>query len=355
VTAPLDVAFCIPGDLSLPTGGYAYDRELLRRLPDHGVAARHVALPGRFPAPAEEDLAQTRDLLAAQPAHSLLLIDGLAYGAFPAELAARFGARTIALVHHPLALETGIGPERAAFLRGNERLALGAARHVVVSSAATAQILAAEFDVPAKKIAIAEPGVTPAARATGSGGEQAHLIAVGSVVPRKGYDVLVAALAGIAGLRWRMTIAGALDRAPETAAALRAQISKLGLEGRVRLAGAISDADIAALYAQADLFVMASHYEGYGMVLTEALARGLPIVTTTGGALADTAPEAACLKVPPGDVAALAGAIAAMIADDKLRRQKADAAWALAAGLPRWEGTAGAVAQALKRVAGRAI
>ena len=351
MTAPLEIAFCIPGDLSLPTGGYAYDRELIAHLPAHGVTAHHVALPGGFPDPSDADIAQTGQLIMAQPPERLLLIDGLAYGAFQPGPAAGLAGRVVALVHHPLALETGLAVERAAFLHGNERMALSFARHVIATSDATAQTLAADYGVPEQRITVAEPGVIPAGRASGSGGGSPHLLAIGSIVPRKGYDVLVAALAGLADLPWRMTIAGAEDRSPQTTSALRALIAEAGLSGRVTLAGAVSDARLAAFYASADIFVMASHFEGYGMVLTEALARGLPIVTTTGGALADTAPEAACLKVPPGDAGALADAIRAMLGDGALRRQKADAAWALAASLPRWHGTAGVVARALRRLA----
>jgi glycosyltransferase involved in cell wall biosynthesis len=348
--AGLEVAFCIPGDLALPTGGYAYDRELIRHLPAHGVTARHVALPGGFPDPSEADIAATGRAIMAEPPERLLLIDGLAYGAFPPGPAAGLAGRVVALVHHPLALEAGLDPERATFLRENERLALSFARHVIATSGSTAATLAADYGVNPSAITVAEPGVKETARATGSGGTP-HLLAVGSVVPRKGYDVLVAALATLADLPWRMTIAGADDRSPETAEALKAQIMACGLMGRITLTGAVSDADIAALYSGADVFVMASHFEGYGMVLTEALARGLPIVTTTGGALAQTAPDAACLKVPPGDAPALAAALRAMLTDAGLRHSKADAAWALAAGLPRWHDMAGIVARALKRVA----
>jgi glycosyltransferase involved in cell wall biosynthesis len=351
VTAPLEIAFCIPGDLSLPTGGYAYDRELMAHLPAHGVIAHHVALPGGFPAPSAADIAETGGLIMQEPPERLLLIDGLAYGAFPPGPAAGLAGRVVALVHHPLGLETGLPAERAAFLHGNERQTLSFARHVIATSKATAATLVAEFGVKQDAITVAEPGVTAAPRATGGGGDMLHLLAVGSIVPRKGHDVLVEALATLADLPWLLTIAGADDRSPETAAALKAQIAASGLEGCITLTGALSDDGIAGLYAGADVFVMASHYEGYGMVLTEALARGLPIVTTTGGALAETAPEAACLKVPPADAAALAGAIRSMLIDEKLRRQKADAAWALAANLPRWHDTAAVVAGALKRIA----
>jgi glycosyltransferase involved in cell wall biosynthesis len=350
--AGLEVAFCIPGDLSLPTGGYGYDRELIRRLPAHGVIVHHVALPGGFPDPSEADIAETGRLIMGEPPERLLLIDGLAYGAFPPGVAAGLAGRVVALVHHPLALETGLPAERAAFLKENERLTLSFARHVIATGATTAMALAKDYGVPEAAITVAEPGVSEAPRAAGGGGAGIpHLVAIGSIVPRKGYDVLVAALETIAALPWRLTIAGADDRSPETASALRAQIATAGLGGRITLTGAVDDDAIAALYAVADVFVMASHFEGYGMVMTEALARGLPVVSTTGGALAQTAPEAACLKVPPADATALAVAIRAMLTDETLRRQKADAAWALAANLPRWHDTAGVVAIALQRIA----
>jgi glycosyltransferase involved in cell wall biosynthesis len=355
VSAKLEVAFCIPGDLSLPTGGYAYDRELIKLLPEHGVQALHVALPGGFPNPSDAEIAHTGQVILAEPHDRLLLIDGLAYGAFPPGPAAGLAGRVVALVHHPLALETGIDPARAAFLRENERLTLSYARHVIVSSDITAATLAADYGVPDAKITVAVPGVARAARSTGSGEDGLHMLAVGSVVARKGHDVLVAALTGLSHLPWRLTIAGALDRSPQTVLALEAQIAASGLSGRISIAGAVTDAQIAMLYAGADLFVMASHYEGYGMVLTEALARGLPIVSTTGGALAETAPDDACLKVPPGDVPAMASALEAMLTNDMLRRQKAAAAWALADDLPRWDDTARIVASALKRVAAEVI
>ncbi len=235
--SPLEVAFCIPGDLTLPTGGYAYDRALIAGLPRHGVVAHPVALPGGFPAPSEADIAETGRRIMAEPPGRLLLIDGLAYGAFPPGPAAGLAGRVIALVHHPLALETGLAPERAAFLRENERIALSYARHVIVTSNITAATLMADYDVSPERLTVAEPGVQPAARAIGSRGEALSLLAVGSVVPRKGYDVLINALARLGDRPWRLTIAGALDRAPETAAALQRQIAAAGLAGQITLAG----------------------------------------------------------------------------------------------------------------------
>jgi glycosyltransferase involved in cell wall biosynthesis len=346
-----EIAFAIPGDLALPTGGYAYDRRLLAEWREMGVAARHLQLPGSFPHPDDADLAETGRAILAQPYDSVLLIDGLAYGAFPESIAAGLAGRVVALVHHPLGLETGLSPEQAAEFVRRESAALRHAAAIVVTSEATKRLLIADFAVPEERITVAEPGADPAPRAASSAaGEPMQLLAVGSLVPRKGYEVLIAALAGLAERPWRLTIIGAADRSPATAAALAAQIAEAGLSQRVRLAGAVDQPTLEAAYAGADLFVMPSLFEGYGMVLTEALARGLAILCTTGGAAAQTAPDEAALKVPPGDVAALRAGLARLIDDPDERRQRADAAWHVARALPRWRQTATIVAGVCAKV-----
>lgn len=345
-----EIVFAIPGDLSLPTGGYGYDRRLLREWREMGVAARHLPLPGSFPNPGEADLAETGRAILSQPYDSVLLIDGLAYGAFPEGIAAGLAGRVVALVHHPLGLETGLSPVQATEFVRRETAALRCAAAVVVTSETTKRLLVADFAVPAEKITVAEPGVDPAERAVGSRGDTVELLAVGSLVPRKGYDVLIAALAGLADKPWRLAVVGADDRAPATTAALKAQIAAAGLSERIRLAGAFGQAELDAAYAKADLFVMPSLFEGYGMVLTEALARGLPILCTTGGAAAQTAPDEAALKVPPGDVAALRAGLSRLLDDADERRRRADAAWQAANTLPRWRGTATIVAEVCAKV-----
>lgn len=340
------IVFAIPGDLSLPTGGYAYDRRLLAEWRESGVAAGHLALPGAFPEPSAAELAAAGDLLLAQARDAVLLVDGLAYGAFPEALAQAIGPRCVALVHHPLGLETGLPPAAARRLIASEQVALRHAAAVVATSETTRRLLVAEFAVPAQRIMVAEPGVDPAERATGSSpGAPLHLLAVGAVVPRKGYGVLIEALAGLAALDWRLTIIGADDRDPALTQALRAQIAAAGLGGRVTMAGAVDASTLDAAYASADLFVMPSLFEGYGMVLTEAIARGLPILCTTGGAAAETAPSSVALKVAPGDVAALRDGLAALLTDPAGRRARAEAAWAAARSLPRWRQTAAIVAE----------
>jgi glycosyltransferase involved in cell wall biosynthesis len=349
------VAFVIPGDIAMLTGGYAYDRRVLALLPAHGVTVRHVALPGSYPMPTDADLQETARVLAALPQDTVLLMDGLAYGAMPDSVVRAITQRIVALCHHPLALEEGVSAERARALQSMEMFGLAQARHVVVTSRITGQTLLADFGVGADKMTVAEPGTDRAARATGTR-TPLQLLAVGSIVPRKGYDVLARALASMrVTVDWRLTIVGAV-RDAQARAALDASLQLVGADGRrvaerVTVLSGVADAGLAQMYRSADVFVMPSLYEGYGMVLAEAMARGLPIVCTTGGAAAETAPDAAAIKVVPGDAAAFADGLARVMSDAALRRRMSDAAWAAGQALPTWDDTARRIADVLKKVA----
>ena len=334
-----DAIFAIPGDLRSPTGGYAYDRRVMELLPDFGVSITHIALPSGFPNPGANEIAETKRLLAARRNGATLIIDGLAFGAFSKPLLESLNGRVIALVHHPLFLETGLPHARKVALRTSEREALARADHIVVTSRATARILKEHLSVDRDKVTVAEPGTDPASRATGTGAPL-QILAVGAVLPRKGYDLLVAALAPLKDLDWRLTIAGALDRHPAAVETLQAALQEHDLGQRVTLAGKVVPATLDRFYESADLFVSASLFEGYGMVLAEAMARGLPIVTAAGGAAAETAGQAAALHVEAGNIPELTTALRRALVDKKLRNALADASWEAGRTLPTWHETA---------------
>lgn len=345
------VAFAIPGDLDSPTGGYSYDRRLMAELPALGWDVEYIALPGGFPAPSDAERAQTLETLAALPEGLPLMIDGLAFGVMDREapLLAERGP-LIALVHHPLAHETGLEPRRAAALRASEWAALAHAGRVVVTSPATATVLATEFDVAPERIVVAVPGTDPASFAHGSGGPGVQLITVGSLIPRKGHLDLLAALEGLRALDWWLDLVGdpTLDRAH--AGEIVAAIHRYGLTERVALHGPLGRDALDALYDGADIFVLASHYEGYGMAYAEAIAHGLPVVGTTGGAIAETVGTAGEL-VAPGDIRALSAILATLISDPAHRGARAAAARVAAPLLPSWRDAAMRVAQAVGQVA----
>lgn len=338
--------FVIPGDIDTATGGYAYDRRVLELLPAYGIEADHLPLPGSFPQPEPRELKHSFDLLKAVPEGVTLLIDGLAYGAMPADEIAALGRDVVALVHHPLGYETGLAEGEAERLIASEKAALAAARHIIVTSPATRRTLEREFDVPAKKITVAEPGTDPAPRSTGTR-MPLQLLTVGAVSQRKAYDILVKALMPLEDVDWRLIIAGATDRDPAAVAALEKTIQTANLGERVTLAGKVVPATLDRYFENADVFVMSSLFEGYGMVLAEAMARGLPIVCTTGGAAAETVPDNAAIKVPPGDPEALTVALQRVLSDKKLRTRMADASWEAGRALPTWNETARRVAAAM--------
>jgi glycosyltransferase involved in cell wall biosynthesis len=348
----IDAAFAIPGDITRPTGGYAYARRVLELLPDFGVQAHRLQLPAGYPHPTDEDIALTRHLFAQLHPDTTALIDGLALGAMPPLLVDDIRSPIVALVHHPLAYETGLTTAQSRQFLAFERHALAHARGVISTSHVTAQLLIREYGVDRKKLTIAEPGTMPALRARGTG-SPLQLLCVGAVIPRKGYTVLIEALSHIAHDDWQLAIVGATDHDPRHATEVREAIMRSGLRSRITLTGAVPDRELQRYYARADLFVMPSLFEGYGMVLTEAVARGLPIVCTTGGASAETVAAAGAIKVPPGDAVALADALERMLADNSLRLRLAEESWNLGRSLPRWEDCAKTIAGVLKSIGGR--
>jgi glycosyltransferase involved in cell wall biosynthesis len=346
------VVFAIPGDIAASTGGYAYDRRIIAELRRLGWQVDLLPLGDGFPMPDVEQVALAQARLLASAEERPIVIDGLAFSVLP-EVAAVLHARrpVVALIHHPLACETGLTPERARQLAGSERQALASAHSVITTSAPTADLLVARFAVRPERIDVVLPGTDRVPLSAGSGGPGVELLSVGAIGVRKGFDLLVEALAGVSDLPWRLTIAGDRARDPEAVRRLDDAIARNGLQDRIRSLGVVSSDRLAALYAHADLFVLASQFEGYGMAYAEAIAHGLPIIGTTGGAIPDTVPASAGRLVPPGDVEALAQALRDLIGDEAHRHALAAGARAATATLPSWEESGRKFGRVLERLA----
>ena len=194
--------------------------------------------------------------------------------------------------------------------------------------------------MPSPCIHIVEPGVSPAALSAGTParatGQAVSLLCVATLTPRKGHVLLLDALAGLRDRAWNLHCVGSTSQDAATSAAVRAKIAALGLSQRVRLHGELHADALEAAYARADAFVLPSFHEGYGMALSEALAHGLPVVSTTAGAIAQTVPSGAGVLVPPGDRAALATALARLFDDPAWRATLAQGARAARQHLPDW-------------------
>jgi len=344
----LSIAVAVPGDITTLTGGYIYDRHLIDELRRAGHDTTLVMLPDSFPFPSQDEMAQACAQLQALPAASVVIIDGLAFGALPPPEVARIKARIIALVHHPLTFESGLPADQQAHLLQTETANLRHAVQVIVPSPHTKATLVSLYAVPDTRIHIALPGI---AQRTATGAAvpppaRPLILSVGILHPRKGHDVLIDALGQIAARDWEACIVGNPWQ-DGYAQVLQDWIDVLGLGGRVRLAGRVSADDLATLYAQASLFALATRYEGYGMVFNEALIHGLPIVSCATGAVPDTVPQAAGILTACDDPAAFGAALAQVLDDPAQAATMRAAARDAGARLGTWADTARIAAQAI--------
>jgi glycosyltransferase involved in cell wall biosynthesis len=335
------LALLVPGPIDQLTGGYLYARHLVDGLRGRGVDVAVQELAGRFP-DADDTAREAAGLaLAALPDGAVVVIDGLALAGFRDVVPrAAQRLRLLALVHHPLPEETGLGDAEARGYAALEAALLPRLAGVICPSETTAAAVAACGVSPAR-IAVVPPGTQkPAAsRPQREPDAPLRLLCVATVTPRKGHAVLIEALARLGARHWRLDVIGSLTRDPATAAAVRDALARHDLTARVALLGEWPRARLSEAYAAADLFVLASYHEGYGMAFAEALAHGLPIVATTGGAIPEVVPPSAGILVSPGDVAALADALARLIDDAALRARLAAGAVAEGNNLPSWDDT----------------
>ena len=337
MTIKRPAAFAIPGDATQKTGGYIYEYELLQALRRNGRQVHHIELGSGFPEPSPAETAAAIDAMASLPPDMPLIIDGLVFGSVETAGLARVKAPIIAMIHHPLGLETGLSPERSAHLLQREADNLALARAVLVPSPHTARILQEQFGVPQHKITIALPGFRPADPVRNLVSPPL-ILSVGLLAARKGHDILVAALAKIRDLSWQAQIVGKTHD-PAVEANLRRQIEDLHLTDRVALTGLLDDADLIERYRRATIFALATRYEGYGIVLGEALLHGLPIVTCRTGAVPDTVPDGAGILVPVDDAERFAAALRRLLSDDELRQGMSKTARQAGQALPSWDET----------------
>jgi glycosyltransferase involved in cell wall biosynthesis len=287
------------------------------------------------------------------PDDATVVIDGLALGAMPEQIereACRL--RIVALVHLPLGCEVGLDAAAAAHLRAGERRAVVASRLVIVTGRSTAAVVEGH-GIARSRIVMIEPGTERAPLARGSRDPRdgpLQLLCVATLNRGKGHAILFRALASITDRRWRLTCAGSLTRDLATVQGLLDQRRSDGLDDRIVLTGDLGAPDLDALYDRADLFVLPTLHETYGMAVAEALARGVPVVSTRTGAIPDLVGDDAGILVPPGDEKAFTDALRAVITDPDLRTRLAAGARRRRDRLPSWEDAARQMSAVLGRV-----
>ena len=328
----MQIHFIVPegvDDPTRPSGGNTYDRRVRDGLVAQGWLVHEHPVRG----------AALADVLERIPDGAVVLLDGLIASPAPAVLVPQSERlRQVVLVHMP-------------FAHRRERDVLAAATDVVTTSAWTQRRLGELYGLPPERVHVAEPGVDAAQPLPGTAAGS-ELLCVAAVTRRKGHDVLLDALAALPDLAWQCTCVGSLDVDPAFAAAMQRRA------GRVRFPGPRTRPRLDHAYAAADLLVLASHAETYGMVITESLAHGVPVLATDIGGVTealghgddDTRPG---LLVPPGDAATLASALHAWLTDSDLRARLRRAARERRATLRAWSDTTADVARVLAQVEAR--
>ena len=349
--------FVIPGDLQGASGGYVYDRTMMAGLRELGWRVSVHGLDASFPHPSPDALAQAERVLAALPDGARVLVDGLALGAMPQAIESHSQRlELIALIHMPLPAELGLAPAVAERLRRQEMRALRSVRHVIVTSRATERALAG-CGLDAARLSVVEPGIwvpLGSRPRRGAGDDGVQLLCVATVHEDKGHELLIGALASLTHLPWHLQCVGSLARRPALVQRLSDRLQRCGLSGRVAMMGELPHAALSELYLAADLFVLPTLHESYGMAVAEALAHGLPVISTRTGEIPALVGAAAGLLTEPGDAEALRAALERTLTDAALRSSLRAGALDAGARLTRWPQACERMAAVLERVSERA-
>lgn len=325
-------------DAARPSGGNVYDRRIFRGLAAHGWSVHEHALPGAWPRPDPNACAALATALAGLADGTIVVLDGLIASSVPGVAASADRLRLLVLVH--MLVADGHDDETRAV----EGAVLTAAAAVVATSQWTKARLIEQYGMPSGTIHVIAPGADAAELAAGTA-DGGGLLCVAAVTPAKGHDVLVTALAELKNVAWHCVCAGSLDLDPGFVDGLRHQALEAGIAGRMRFTGTRTAGELAALYAAADVLVLCSHAESYGMVVTEALARGIPVIAGAVGGVPEAlgyggAAARPGVLVPPGDPQAYAAALRSWLGDREVRRRLRRAARQRRETLSSWAAAA---------------
>ncbi|MCW2547980.1 MAG: glycosyltransferase family 4 protein [Mycobacterium sp.] len=345
-------------DPARPSGGNTYDRQLCTNLAAIGWEVRVQAVAGSWPRPDRQAHDALDRAIAGIPDDAFVLVDGLIASAAPTVLRRHADRLRLAILMH-MAFGDVAPADELATIRAAECATLSAAGAVIAPSSWARQRLVELYGLPPGRIHVAEPGVEAAELALGTvdGGE---LLCVAAVAPHKGHDVLLAALTELAERPWHCVCVGSLELDPDFVAVLRGQALAGGIADRVDFVGPLTGGALSRAYAAADVLVLASGSESYGMVVTEALARGTPVIAGAVGGVPEAlgwtqAGRSPGLLIPPNDPHALSEALTRWLSDAVLRGSLRSAAQDRRRTLHRWDATARSVASVLLALAGSGV
>jgi glycosyltransferase involved in cell wall biosynthesis len=333
-----------PGNPNQRTGGYLYNARIIVELRELGWQVKVHALPGTWPIPDRGSLPQVANILCAIPTSATIIADGLLWTGLEEQRNPIVdNHRVTVLIHSLLDQENQENQEIKDNWRELETKALAEAQAWIATSPATARILCDRLDRHPIRGAVVYPGTDPAKKALGSDGTQ--LLCVATVTPRKAIRQLIAALPALANRKWNLDIVGSTDRDSRYVSEVKADIDATGLENRIHLRGELAGPVLEAAYQQADFLVHAARFEAFGMCIAEAIARGLPVISTPAGIM-ELLPRSAYKLVGSDDIDALTEAIKKLL-DHRVEQRRMKAA-AATIQLPTWKDAAASFESALE-------
>ena len=336
-------------DQAQPSGGNVYDRRVCDGLVKLGWSVHEHQVSGRWPEPSRGDRRALARRVEGIPDRSTVLVDGLIASSVPDVLVPESRRlRLVPLVHQPLGERSNDGESG---VNERERAVLAAATDVITTSEWTRDRLVHLYDLALDRVYVAEPAVDEGQITQGSS-SGSRLLCVGAVIPDKGFDVLLSALSTLTDLTWNCVCVGSLERDRPYVNQLHQFMDAHELPARVRFSGPLTGPELDRAYANADLLVSASRSETYGMVVAEALARGLPVVAADVGGLTealgcDANGDRPGILVHPRDPTALAKALRDWLNRPELRAVLRRRARQRRTSLKGWQTTSAAVARVL--------
>jgi glycosyltransferase involved in cell wall biosynthesis len=306
--------FLITGNLHSLTGGYLYNTHMINGLKEKGYTVNVLATDWQW-----KDIDELEKIcrynLEKLPHGTCIVVDSLILASLH-QIIQEFRKRLIflGLIHLPSSYDilSGVQGELAR----EELIALDHVRQVIVTGRFTFDLLCHAGLNPVK-IRIVEPGTDLFPRKKRYKAVPSELLCISNYSSLKAQDMMIRALYRLADRDWTLHLYGSMDRDREYTASVRSLIQQLKMEHRIYMHGIVERDEISGVFLNADLFLLPSLFESYGMVLTESLAHGIPVVTTLAGNLPCTVPAGMGLLIEPGNEEQLAEAICSLFDDPK--------------------------------------
>jgi glycosyltransferase involved in cell wall biosynthesis len=271
-------------------------------LSEKGHQVRIHNLRNDFPFPDNLSLRECKEILDHITPGDPILIDSLAAGPLLPVLAPLYDKHPfVALIHLPLSHNLDIPLSQREILAQQEKSVMSLSAGLVVTSKYTGELIA-DWGIDSHVIHVILPGVEAEEQKNSYPTLPRNLLCVANYLENKGQLLLIKALAEMKMFNWVMNFYGHQDIDKRYVSELLSQIRHHGLANRIFIHGPISGSALTQAYLHSDLFILPSYFETYGMVLTEALAHGIPVIASTGGGIPYTVPPSMGILFKPGDI-----------------------------------------------------